>query len=193
MKFNFKKISAIVASTLMAGMTLGVAAAASYPAPFIQGGTANVAIVYGTGAGVSSLDLVQAGNIQSNLQSRMGSTTSGSTTDSDQQKSLMTSARKLYYGDAINAPIASLSASELPNMLEDGTFTDLSGTQYDYTQTVTVGDIISAYSTSSGDLDDPVMLLDVGTTAADGLYNYTLSFTKNLNVSDTTNVQGQKN
>jgi len=192
MKFNFKKISAIVASTLMAGMTLGVAAAASYPAPFIQGGTANVAIVYGTGAGVSSLDLVQAGNIQSNLQSRMGSTTSGSTTDSDQQKSLMTSARKLYYGDAINAPIASLSASELPNMLEDGTFTDLSGTQYDYTQTVTVGDIISAYSTSSGDLDDPVMLLDVGTTAADGLYNYTLSFTKNLNVSDTTNVQGQK-
>jgi len=192
MKFNFKKISAIVASTLMAGMTLGVAAAANFPAPFISGGTANVAIVYGTGAGVSSLDLVQAGNIQSNLQSRMGSTSSGSSTDSDQQKSLMTSARKLYYGDAINAPIASLSASELPNMLEDGTFTDLLGTQYDYTQTVTVGDIVSAFSTSSGDLDDPVMLLNVGTDAKDGLYNYTLSFTKNVNVSDSTNVQGQK-
>lgn len=192
MKFNFKKISAIVASTLMAGMTLGVAAAAAYPAPFIQGGTANVAIVYGTGAGVSSLDLVQAGNIQSNLQSRMGSTTPGSATDSDQQKSLMTSNRKLYYGDSINAPIPSLSATELPNVLEDGTFTDLTGVAYDYTQTITIGDTVSAFSTSSGDLDDPVILLDVGSTAADGLYNYTLSFTKNVNVSDATNVQGQK-
>ena len=192
MKFNFRKISAIAVSALMTGMTLGVAAAAAYPAPFVSGGVANVAIVYGTGAGVSSLDLVQAGNLQSNLQSRMGTTTSGSVSDTEQQKSLMTSARKLYYGDAINEPIASLSATELPNVLEDGTFTDLAGTQYDYTQTVTVGDITSTFSTSSGDLDDPVMLLNVGTDAVDGLYNYTLSFTKNLNVSDSTNVQGQK-
>jgi len=193
MKFNFKKISAIAASALMAGMTLGVAAAANYPAPFVSGGSANVAIVYGTGTGFSALDVVQAGNIQSNLQSKMGATSSsGSSSDSDQQKSLMTSARKLYYGDAINSPIPSLAATELPNVLEEGTFTDLGGTQYDYTQTITVGSITSAFSTSSGDIDDPVMLLNVGTDASDGLYDYTLSFTKNLNVSDSVNVQGQK-
>ena len=55
MKINFRKISAIAASALMTGMTLGVAAAANYPAPFVSGGVANVAVVYGTGAGVSSL------------------------------------------------------------------------------------------------------------------------------------------
>ena len=71
MKFNFRKISAMAASALVAGMSIGVAAAANYPAPFVQGGAANVAIVYGTGSGVSNLDLVQAGNIQSNLQSQM--------------------------------------------------------------------------------------------------------------------------
>ncbi|MBU4116459.1 MAG: hypothetical protein KKG94_01810, partial [Nanoarchaeota archaeon] len=64
MKFNFRKISAIGASALLTGMTLGVAAAANYPAPFVVGGSADVAVVYGTGAGVSTLDLIQAGNIQ---------------------------------------------------------------------------------------------------------------------------------
>jgi len=53
MKFNFRKISAIAVSALMTGMTMGVAAAANYPAPFVSGGSPNVAIVYGTGAGVS--------------------------------------------------------------------------------------------------------------------------------------------
>jgi len=72
MRKIFKKISAIAVSALMVGMTAGVAAAANYPQPFVVGGTANVAIVYGTGTGVSALDVVEAGNIQSNLQSNMG-------------------------------------------------------------------------------------------------------------------------
>src|SRR4030042_1367341 len=68
MGFNFKKISAIVSSILLTGMTVGVAAAAIYPVAFVSGSSANVAIVYGTGAGVSSLDQVQATNIQVDLQ-----------------------------------------------------------------------------------------------------------------------------
>jgi len=192
MKFNFRKISAVTSSLILAGATLGLAAAANYPAPFVAGGSANVAVVYGTGSGVSALDVVQAGNIQSNLQSYMGSDGNVNPTDSASQKTLATSSRKLYYGDAINAPISSLSATELPTMLKDGTFTDLSGTQYDYTQTVTVGATQSTFGTSGGDYDDPTLYLDVGTDPSAGLYNYTLSFTKNLNVSDATNVQGQK-
>ena len=54
MKLNFKKISAIGASLLLTGMSIGLAAASAYPAPFIEGGAANVAIVYGTGAGYQS-------------------------------------------------------------------------------------------------------------------------------------------
>jgi hypothetical protein len=40
---NFKKISAIGASILLTGMTMGVAAAANYPNPFVVGGAADVA------------------------------------------------------------------------------------------------------------------------------------------------------
>lgn len=194
MKFNFKKISAIATSVLMVGMTAGIAAAANYPAPFVQSGTANVAVVYGTGQGVSSLDILAAGNIQSNLQSQLGSSSTSTTSSSvsgGDNVALDTSSRKLYFGDGINAARSSITASEMPNILKDGTFTDLSGTQYDYTQTVTLGSAANQFSTSGGDLDDPALLLQVGTNAG-ALYNYSLSFTKNINVSDSTNVQGQK-
>ena len=97
MKFNFRKISAFAASVLLTGMSVGVAAAANYPAPFVQGGIANVAVVYGTGSGVSALDLVQAGNIQSNLQSQMGSSSSGTgATTSGETVQLFSGGTKIY-------------------------------------------------------------------------------------------------
>jgi hypothetical protein len=39
-----------------------------YPSPFVVNGVADVAIIYGTQTGVSSLELVQAGNIQTDLE-----------------------------------------------------------------------------------------------------------------------------
>jgi hypothetical protein len=196
MRLNFKKVSAIAASALMVGMTMGVAAAATtYPAPFVSGTGADVAIVYGTGSGVSSLDQVQGYNINLDLQSRMTSST-GTTTSvtGGDSKILSTSARKLYYGDAINSAYSSLGSNELGSVLADGTFTDLSGTAYGYIQTVKIGTAPITFGTSSGDLKDPALYIDAGTTATAvaNLYNYTLSFTKNVNVSDGVNVQGQK-
>ncbi len=196
MKFNFRKISAVLASGIMAVSSIGFAAAANYPAPFVSGGVADVAIVYGTGAGVSSLDIIQSGNIQTNLQSYLsGGGSTDSTVSGGDSKVLSSSSRKMYYGDTINAPISSLTYTELGTVLADGTFTDLSGTEYDYTQTVKVGPADVIFGTSGGDISDPALYIDVGTTtttAQDGVYNYTLSFTKNVNVSDPTNVQGQK-
>ena len=60
MRLNFKRISAIASSILMLGMTAGIAAATSYPAPFVVGGSPNVAIVYGSGAAPLTLQLQQA-------------------------------------------------------------------------------------------------------------------------------------
>jgi hypothetical protein len=194
MRLNFRKISAIAAGALMVGLTLGTAAAASYPAPFVTGSGADVAIVYGSGAGVSSLDLVQAAGIMNNLQSYMstgGGGSSSTTASGGDSQILSTSTRKLYYGDHIDAPIPSLTYSNLPTVLKSGTFTDLSGTQYGYTQTITLGRADVKYGTSGGDLNDPVLYID-STTTAGTLYNYTISFSKNLNVSDATNVQGQR-
>ena len=70
MKINFKKIAALGAGILMTGMTLGVAAAANYPSPFVSGGSANAAIVYGAGAAAS--DVTAAGSIQDNLATSVG-------------------------------------------------------------------------------------------------------------------------
>ncbi|MFH1947004.1 MAG: hypothetical protein ABIJ23_02510, partial [Candidatus Magasanikbacteria bacterium] len=106
---------------------------------------------------------------------------------------IATSARKIYYADAINAARTALTSTELGNILADETFTDLTGTEYDYTQTIKTGTTASAFGTSGGDLEDPALYLDVGTAPdTNVLYNYTLSLVKNLNVSDSTNVQGEK-
>ena len=101
MKFNFRKISAIASSILMAGLTMGTAMAANYPEPFVSGGSANVAIVYGTGTGVSDLDNIEALNIQTNLA--VGVTEGGTTSiseDGDYFKFEKTST-KYHLGDTI--------------------------------------------------------------------------------------------
>ena len=59
----FKKIATVLGSAIMIGSTIGMAVAASFPAPFVAGGVADVAVVYGSGAALS--DSVAAANIQS--------------------------------------------------------------------------------------------------------------------------------
>jgi hypothetical protein len=136
MKINFRKISAIAASALMTGMTLGVAAAANYPAPFVSGGTANVAVVYGTGAGVSQLDLVQAGNIQDSL----GTYVSGGTVTVEGGESfvLEKSSDKFNFNEALNGVYADLDDAEM-DFLADGTY-DSGDIDEDYTQLINLSD-----------------------------------------------------
>jgi len=122
MKYNFKQIAALGTSALLIGMTAGLAAAANYPAPFVVGGSANAAIVYGTGSGVSSLDLVQAGNIQSNLQSYMGGTSGTSTTTSGEIISLDTSSTRIWLNTSLNTAKSTLTKTDLPTVLGDYTF-----------------------------------------------------------------------
>src|SRR3989344_3817243 len=120
---SFKKISAIGASALMVGLTMGTAVAANYPAPFVVGGSADVAVVYGTGSGVSSLDLVQAGNIQSSLQSFIGASAGGSSVStSGETVALDTSADRIWLNTSLNAVRGTLTKSDLPTVLQDSTF-----------------------------------------------------------------------
>jgi len=188
MKFNFKKICAIEASAILTGTTMGIADAANYPAPFVSGSTANVAIVYGTGTGVNSLDLVQAGNIQSNLQSKMTSTTT-STTTSDEAKSLNSGSNYLYLLDNLNENVGTITKLDLPTVLADGKFTDDAGTNYEYEQTITVGSSTAnrfSFGNSDNEYDNPELMLELATSTATPMYTWTVVFDKAtpLNATD---------
>lgn len=194
MKFSFKKITSVLASAVMLGSTFGFAAAATYPAPFVQGGDANVGII--TGAAAANSDYFAAVTLGATLQAELAKQTatpdSSGATSSGESVNLATSGNGIYYADSINSALATITETELPGVLANGEVSDLTGTTYTYTQTITLGDTVSTFDTSGGDLGDPTLYLDVGTAAEDPIYNYTLNLNKNLNVSDATNVQGQK-
>jgi hypothetical protein len=133
MKFNFRKISAIAASALMAGMSMGFAAAANYPAPFVSGGVASVAVVYGTGTGVSSLDLVQANNIQDSLAEYVDA--EDVVVEGGESFALDKSSDHFNFNEALNGVYTDLGADEM-DFLADGTYDDGSIDE-DYTQTIT--------------------------------------------------------
>ncbi|MCK9569214.1 hypothetical protein M0R72_09775 [Candidatus Pacearchaeota archaeon] len=171
MKINFKKVSAIATSALMVGLSVGTAAAANYPQPFVVGSSANVAVVYGTGSGVSSLDLVQAGNIQSNLQSYMGASTgSSAVSTSGETVSLDTNADRIWLNTSLNAVKSTITEDDLPTVLADYSFSgDVTSK---ITSTITLqagaaaggentGKVIFAKQPESS--DDPSIAISLGT------------------------------
>src|SRR4030042_5095723 len=133
MKFNFRKISALAISTLLVGMTAGVAAAANYPAPLVQSGVGDFAVVYGANA--ASTDQGQANLIASQL---IGLVSGGITTVTGNAASLASGSDLLYLGDELNENILTITKDDLPVALADGTFIDNDGTSYDYEQSISV-------------------------------------------------------
>ncbi len=180
----FKKIASILASAVMLGSTMGAAFAANYPAPFVSGGAADVAIVYGSNAAVS--DLSAAIDIQTNLQSKVTSSSgsSASSTGGD-SADLASSSQKLYVNSTLSAARTVLTKDYLPTLLADGSAYDNAGTEYKYTQVIYPG-INTRKITfgKSSESVDPALILDLGYSGTSApTYNYTLTFSKILNVS----------
>ena len=122
MRLKFRQISTLATTGLLLGMTMGVAMAANYPAPFVVGSAADVAIVYGTGTGVSALDVVESGNIQTNLQSFMGSSSGTSVSTSGEIVSLDTSGTRIWLNTSLNTAGGTFTKADLPTVLGDNTF-----------------------------------------------------------------------
>jgi hypothetical protein len=136
MKLNFRKISALASSALMLGMTAGIAAAANYPAPFVVGGSPNVAIVYGSGAAFS--DQTAASSIASSLSTFV--TGGGSTATGGDSFKLERSSTFFHLGDNITAVYSSdINDDELPSLLADGIYVDDDNDEFDFTQKVQIG------------------------------------------------------
>jgi len=182
--FNFKKISAIAGTGLMIGMTMGVAAAANYPAPFVSGGVSDVAIVYGTGSGVSILDAVEGGSIQSNLQSFMSGkagTSLGSV--SGEAVALFSGGTKLYINSTLNSVRTVVSKADLPTVLADQSFSG--NVDATISSSIQIGSnpriTFEKQPTSN---DDPQLGLKTSTTNTLPMYNLTATFSKAVNFTD---------
>jgi hypothetical protein len=120
-KFNFKKIASVIASTVMLSSTVALAAAANYPSPFVQNGVADVAVVYSGSALAASTDLLAATDITTSLNSKLASqvTTTGGTstvTGGDFVK-LSRATDAFNLGNAMSDYYSSLDDEELSKVL----------------------------------------------------------------------------
>ena len=154
---RFGKISAIAMSALLAGTS--IAAAANYPAPFVSGSTADVAVVYGTGVGVDSSDLVQATNIQTDLEDALpaGTVTAGEGAEGETED-------EVPLGDAINFSGSKIETEmdddNIPSLLsekiswDDGNGAD----DHDVKEYIVINNVMKIITTlDDEDLDGPAM------------------------------------
>jgi len=181
MKKIFRKAITILGSAALIGMTVGSAAAAAYPAPF----TSNTAIVVGSSAAPS--DNVAAASIASNLDANAaGVVSTGSITG--ESADLASGSDYLYLNDELSENVQTLTKSNLPTVLADGSFTDDDGTAYTFEQSIAIGTSTSnrfAFTHSDNDLKDPALALELSSSTANAIYNLTVTFNKAVNLSAT--------
>ncbi|MGA2130284.1 MAG: hypothetical protein ABSG05_01555 [Candidatus Pacearchaeota archaeon] len=180
MRLNFKRISALVASALMLGTTAGIASAANYPAPFVTNGTANVAVVYGSGAALS--DSTAAGSIATSLSSFVSGgdnvSVSGEAVPLDRG-----TASKIWLNTSLTNAQSVFTASDLPNTLATSTFSGSTSTTV--TPQITMMSAVTAGGDNTNTVEfskqptasvDPLIGVSIGATASNALYNATVVF-----------------
>ncbi len=183
MNFNFKKVASLVASAAMMGSTIGIAAAASYPNPFVSGASSDVAVV--VGANAASSDFTAATDIGANLNQAVasGAIVGGDVTVDGEAYPLFTSSSPLELNKSIGSVRGSVSEVNLPAVLSEQTFSgdvDAKATFRIYPGS-DPRVIFAKQPTSS---DDPVTGIKLSTTQANYLYNATINFNKAVNFSN---------
>lgn len=170
MKFNFRKITAVLASGLMAVSGVAFAAAASFPAPFSDGSTSGTAIVYGA----DSADFAPTSSINSYLADHVDSEAGEPT---GEFTTLERSSDKVNIGDTISTVAGtSVNDDDLPTLLADGEYSNDENTEYAYEQKITLGSwALTHFADSDYEEKEPT----VGVKIADNTFvlNYTLDFT----------------
>jgi len=190
MKFNFKKITSVLASAVMLGSTIGIAAAANYPSPFVKGGSANVAVIVGA-ASPANVDLAAATDVAVSLQTELSRQTgSGTSTASGGDSVEIIGAGSTYlnlgYGlkDVFTTDI---DKSNMPNLLADGTYRNADNTDYDYQQTITLGNLSLTHFADS-DYNDKEPTIGFKLAKNDPILNYTLDFKKDAQATVAANA-----
>lgn len=176
MKFNFRKISAVITSGLMTVSAVGFAAAANFPAPFVVGGSADGAVVYGTGAG--ALDQTPANSIGNYLASKV---TVGSGAPTGESVALEKSSDHLNIGNTWGVFTATIDHSDLPTLLAKGTYIADDNDEFDYEQNIKIGAPTLAHFRDSDyesliGVDTKTPVLGFKLSSNTNVLNYTLDF-----------------
>jgi len=174
MKINFKKITALAGSLLMTGATMGLAAAAAYPAPFVSNGSANTAVVYGAGA--ASTDLTASANVQVDLQSYEDMTGDTSVVGGDSVK-FEKSSTKWHLGNGLlEIDSTDVVDDDMPSLLADGKFLDDDNDEFDFSQKVEMNNLtLQMFEDNDYKADEPTVGIKISNGA--NILNYTLDFT----------------
>ena len=175
--FNFKKIASVLASAVMLSSTVGFAFAATYPEPFVTGGLADGAVVYGANAAVS--DVTAAINVQQKLGAlaTSGSATTSASVTGGESYPLFTTSSPLLLNNSISSVRSSITSTSLPVTLADSTF------EGDQTASLTYNIKIGTnprvvYAKMPTSSDDPVVGVKLSTSISNYLYNATVTFSK---------------
>jgi len=172
MKFNFKKIASVIATTVMLGSTIAFSAAA-WPTPFVSSGAADAAIVVGSSAAAS--DMAAATDLMNNLNT--GVTATGSTTISggDTVK-LQRTSDMFNMNDQLDDFYATLDEEEFTEVLAKGIYLNDDNTEYKYEQSIALSaEALTFFQDSS--FNDNKPLVGFNLDSSDHIMNYTLDFT----------------
>ncbi|MCL5018377.1 MAG: hypothetical protein M1416_01265, partial [Candidatus Pacearchaeota archaeon] len=161
----------------MVGLTMGSAVAANYPQPFVAGGAADVAIVYGTGSGVSTLDLVQAGNIQSNLQAFMGASDGSTTVTGGDSWRVATGSDNLEIDESIRDVETYIGESDFGLLTTESISNEKGDATYE--QFFYFEDVTSSFVHYTEDEDDNLGLF-FKVNSGEVIARYVMDFTTNL-------------
>jgi hypothetical protein len=146
-----------------------------------------VAIVTGTGTGVSILDGLKAAEIQDDLHSRLGGVTtgnSGTTTSGGDSFKFEKSSTKFSIGAGIKDVITvDLSDDHLPNLLKEGKFIDDDNDEFDYTQKIEMMNL-SVTLWDDTDYKEDTPTLGVRVASGSPILNYILDFSDTPYYSD---------
>lgn len=173
MKLNFRKIASVLSSAVMISSTVALAAAATYPAPFVTNGTANVGVVFGSSAG-GQLDSPAAIDIASSLNSRVTTTgTGGTTTVTGESFTLAKTNNKFNLNEDLNDIYTTLDLEDLPTLLADGEYD--ADDETEYSQELVLGAGAMSHF-QNDDFNDEAPIIGFQFADGDPILNYTLEF-----------------
>jgi hypothetical protein len=189
-KYTFRKIVSGITSAALMGSTVALAAAASAPAPFVNGGSADVAVVYGPTSTIASTDLLAVADVQNYLSDELAAQTASSGSSGSASTSvsggdfvvLSKSSNNVNLGDTVSTVFGTtVNDEDLPTILSDGIYTADDNDEFDYEQKLTLGSMTVSHFRDS-DYEDEVGLsertptLGIKLSSDTHVLNYTLDF-----------------